>query len=260
MVMDKLLFKSKVQDGNIIIERKSHLGVRTLKYLKELCSGCGLCSDVCPQECIDLNPPSAKETHPFIVIDPDKCLLCGICSEVCLFNALEVTSDQELVKYSDGTPSYSLTYEVDVNKCPPDCRECEIACPRNAIKCENGFQRDEVRCIYCKSCEIACPEDAIIVEKVFSGEIKVDVDSCQACGVCIEVCPSNAIFFPKFEIGKEPERIKVNEDVCIYCGACEKACPLNGITVIRKNVSYSVKGESPWTKKHEEAFKKILTG
>jgi len=258
--MDELVFKSKVEDGNITIERKSHLSERTLKYMRELCSGCGLCAVVCPEDCITLNPPSAKNVHPVIVIDPDKCLLCGICSEACLFNALEVTANGKPVKEFEGTPYFSLIYEIDESKCPPDCKDCELACPRNALKCDNGVQRDEKLCIYCKNCAIACPENTIIVEKVFSGEIVIEQEKCQTCGVCYEVCHPKAIAFPKFELGREPERITVNEEICIYCGACEKACPLDVIKVVRKNVSYSITGVNPWTKKHEEAFKKIVSG
>lgn len=258
MVMDKLLFKSKVEEGNIHFERKSHLTTRTLNYWKELCSGCGMCAEVCPQECIQLNPPSSKDKNPLIVINLDECLLCGVCSEVCLFNAIEVSENGEPIKNFEGNPRYSLIYEVDTNKCPPDCNECEKACPRGAINCQNGFKRDSTRCVYCTSCAIACPEDAIIVEKVFSGEIDINSDECQACGVCVEVCPTGAIYFPKLELGQDVERIKVDEKICIYCGACEQACPVDVITVSRRNASYSVKGKNPWTKTHEEAFKKLI--
>ncbi|HID43570.1 MAG TPA: 4Fe-4S dicluster domain-containing protein [Archaeoglobaceae archaeon] len=116
----------------------------------------------------------------------------------------------------------------------------------------------EIRCIYCKSCEIACPENAITVKKIFSGEIRVNWNSCQACGVCIEVCPSDAIKFPKLEIGKDVERIKLIEERCIYCGACEKICPVDAVSVVRKDVKYSVDGKNPWTKTHKNAFMKII--
>jgi 4Fe-4S ferredoxin len=238
------------------------LSERILKYLRELCTGCGICVEVCPKDCIQLNPPSAKNTHPLIIIDSNECHLCGICCEVCLFNAIDVHVNGQSIKKFEGTPHYSPTYEMDQSKCKPDCKECEIACPRGAIKIKsnNGVfvERDESKCVYCTSCALACPEDAIVVEKVFSGEISID-ENCQACGVCVELCPTNAIVLPKFELDREVERIKVIEEKCIYCGACEKACPLNLITVLRRNVNYSVTGMSSWTKTHEEAFRNIIT-
>lgn len=260
MVMDKILFKSKVDEGNITIERKSHLSERILNYLKELCTGCGMCVEVCPEDCIVLNPPSTKGARPIIVIDAEKCFFCGQCSEVCLFNAIDVKTNGKSVKDLEGTPRYSLTYEINLDKCPPDCNECEKVCPRGALKFINGegIARDEKRCVYCKTCSTACPEDAIIVEKVFSGDISIDSENCQACGVCEDICPSKAIVFPKMGPDEEAQRIKLIEEKCIYCGACEKACPTGVIKVSRKNASYSVKNRRPWTKKHEEAFRKIV--
>lgn len=42
---------------------------------------------------------------------------------------------------------------------------------------------------------------------------------CVACGVCMKVCPREAI-----TIYKGVYAI-VNDDLCIGCGLCEKACP-----------------------------------
>jgi len=47
----------------------------------------------------------------------------------------------------------------------------------------------------------------------------IDVtDDCDACGICITVCPKNAI--------DEADTYSTIEKDCIYCCACIKACPL----------------------------------
>jgi len=97
---------------------------------------------------------------------------------------------------------------------------------------------------------LACPEGAILVEKPISGEIKIDTEKCQLCGFCAEICPTKAI--------KIDDGIKVKEDVCVYCKTCEKVCAVNAITVKRKSINIISNAQGPWTKVHEEAFKKLV--
>lgn len=256
----ELVTKSWVSNDDIFIARKSHLSERKLSYHGGLCTGCGMCTEVCPRSCIELNLPPSFDNQPLITINPEECLLCGICSEVCLFNAIEVQANGMSIRQFAGSPHYSPVYKVDTELCPPECRECEYACPRRAIDCSEGFKRDERKCIYCCSCSEACPENAITVKKIFSGEVILDWNRCQACGVCAEICPTNAIQFPKLEIGTEVERIKLVEEICIFCGACERICPVEAISVIRKKIRLSIEGKNPWTKRHKDAFIQILSG
>lgn len=44
-------------------------------------------------------------------------------------------------------------------------------------------------------------------------------DRCVACGVCVKVCPKDAISIYKGCYAK------IDEDKCIGCGICEKNCP-----------------------------------
>lgn len=257
-----LITKSWVNNGNIFIERNSNVNNRILVYLRELCVGCGICTEGCPRECIEMNIPSSEVGQPLITIDPDKCFLCGICSELCLFKAIDIKSDGKSLRDIRGAPIYSPLYEVEVDKCPPGCIECEVACPMEAIKIDisgdGGFKRDCTKCIYCGNCAVVCPEHAITVDKIFSGNIEVDLEKCQGCGVCLEICPSKAIKFPQFKIENDVELLEVTDAVCIYCGACEHICPVEAISVTRNEVNFSIEGRNPWTKAHEESFKKIL--
>jgi NAD-dependent dihydropyrimidine dehydrogenase PreA subunit len=50
-----------------------------------------------------------------------------------------------------------------------------------------------------------------------------DLNKCEACGTCIEICPVNAL-----EMGDEGPVVK-NPEECTDCRACEAQCPNNAI-------------------------------
>lgn len=48
---------------------------------KNQCTGCGVCSSVCPQSCIQMS--SIDTIHYYPAVDSDKCVACGRCVSVC---------------------------------------------------------------------------------------------------------------------------------------------------------------------------------
>ena len=48
---------------------------------RNLCSGCSLCSDACPKECIKMTPD--REGFPYPEIDSSLCIECGACRKAC---------------------------------------------------------------------------------------------------------------------------------------------------------------------------------
>jgi len=54
-------------------------------------------------------------------------------------------------------------------------------------------------------------------------EIERDEEKCTHCGVCIAVCPVNAITMKDFKISFDSEK-------CIACRNCVDACPFNAIS------------------------------
>ncbi|MCP4717298.1 MAG: 4Fe-4S dicluster domain-containing protein [Deltaproteobacteria bacterium] len=52
------------------------------KVNKELCVGCGCCSDVCSQ--------GALELDEIAVVNEEYCVDCGLCVEMCPASALEL--------------------------------------------------------------------------------------------------------------------------------------------------------------------------
>jgi NAD-dependent dihydropyrimidine dehydrogenase PreA subunit len=60
--------------------------VTTLRLQEELCSGCGRCLEVCPQQVFLLAARKA------VIVDIDACMECGACAKNCPVQALAVAS------------------------------------------------------------------------------------------------------------------------------------------------------------------------
>ena len=58
----------------------------TLRYDPELCSGCRMCSTVCPHSVFAQNGSRAKLVHP------EDCMECGACRLNCAPGAIKVDS------------------------------------------------------------------------------------------------------------------------------------------------------------------------
>ena len=87
-------------------------------------------------------------------------------------------------------------------------RQCQMNCPKKAIRIENGHAViDEKICVSCGICAKACPYHSIIFQPI----------------PCEEACPVGAI--SQDERGKE----KIDEAKCIHCGRCMQACPFGAI-------------------------------
>ena len=70
------------------------------------CTSCGICSKVCPPQCIWITRTTNPETGRPIpdpaefYIDADICMNCGLCAEYCPFDAIKMDHDYELASYS----------------------------------------------------------------------------------------------------------------------------------------------------------------
>lgn len=56
----------------------------TLSLVPEKCTGCGLCTEVCPHGVLVIEEKKAKIT------DRDRCMECGACMTNCAFGAVTV--------------------------------------------------------------------------------------------------------------------------------------------------------------------------
>ncbi len=70
------------------------------------CTACGICSKVCPSQCIWIeraeDPETSKplKTPAEFAIDIDLCMNCGFCAEYCPFDAIKMDHDFELAGYN----------------------------------------------------------------------------------------------------------------------------------------------------------------
>lgn len=74
-------------------------GKRCYGCAAEMCVGCGVCVDACPDSCIHLASPENDEgwEYPEIYsIDLARCCYCGLCTEACPTDSLVFTSNFEL--------------------------------------------------------------------------------------------------------------------------------------------------------------------
>ncbi|MEO1645987.1 MAG: 4Fe-4S binding protein, partial [Chloroflexota bacterium] len=76
---------------------------------KDWCTSCGICSKVCPPQCIWIvrgdDPETGRpipEPEAFF-IDIDICMNCGFCAEFCPFDAIKMDHDYELASYDRTT-------------------------------------------------------------------------------------------------------------------------------------------------------------
>jgi NADH-quinone oxidoreductase subunit I len=72
---------------------------------EDRCTSCGICSKVCPPQCIWIvrsNDPETGRPIPApteFYIDIDICMNCGLCAEYCPFDAIKMDHVYELASY-----------------------------------------------------------------------------------------------------------------------------------------------------------------
>jgi 4Fe-4S ferredoxin len=266
-------------ENQLVVERILHAKRYSLTLDRTLCTGCGICKEICPREAIEIKTvPRAegeKAKPPTIDVDEKKCQYCGICESICPFGALKVRVDGEhvipVIK-TESFPQLLREIEVDTTKCDAGCVECEEACPLNLIKVtvrtpdgeevkdiesrpdkENLTVDVEIKkdlCPCCRLCAVKCPEDAIRVRKIFHGIIRINREKCpEGCQDCLDVCPITGALY----VSEEDQKVHVNELFCVYCGVCKIICPVeDALELQRTYIRHTPVHSGAWNKALEK--------
>lgn len=88
------------------------------------------------------------------------------------------------------------------------------------------LSKKEELCISCHICEQTCSKAFFKVDDIEKSCLriknvgdKVSIVTCTQCGVCIEICPVEAIYRDKNDI------VRIKKDICVGCLACVGFCP-----------------------------------
>jgi formate hydrogenlyase subunit 6/NADH:ubiquinone oxidoreductase subunit I len=86
-------------DLGFTLEMARQEGRRCYGCAAEMCVGCGVCVDACPDSCIHLESPENEDNWEFpevYSIDLARCCYCGLCTEACPTDSLVWTSNFEM--------------------------------------------------------------------------------------------------------------------------------------------------------------------
>lgn len=67
------------------------------------------------------------------------------------------------------------------------------------------------------------------------GIVKIDINTCKSCGLCMKVCPLHLLQFSEKinQKGYHPAE-QINSEKCVGCGLCAVMCPDSAIQVYRE--------------------------
>lgn len=226
------------------------------------CNGCGVCQFTCPVNSIHIEEDSLNKDNNTKnkAIVKGICARCGVCVEACPTNSridgFDLIEDKQ-IKFLESLnlalPSFKQSkspkqeikrncVDTDLDECIL-CGRCSYYCPTNSI---NVKTNQEGICTECRVCVDVCPSDAI-----FKGVI--DHDKCVLCLNCFKNCPNNAITEEDFkvDINKVDEEITGSIVSCLNCGLCADNSSDNSLKRIKGKMRYDPSSEDNTEEIHD---------
>lgn len=110
-------------------------------------------------------------------------------------------------------------------------RECEVTCAQTWFKVDDR-EKSRIRiyanegyqarfCIQCGECIDVCPTNALFYDK--QGIVRVRNRECVGCLSCVGFCPYDVMYFDT----DDAVAFK-----CIACGQCVEACPKDALEIV----------------------------
>ena len=161
---------SKVKWNKLIPSMEENSGIyppgaASAEHFARKCTGCLLCTKVCPQKII---VPAKHGVGPVSLdLDNGSCLYnCTKCGDICPAGAirqLPLNVKQKLkIAQAKFEPSICIVYQESAK-----CGKCGKACPAGAITLRRGAPRfNPALCIGCGACHEVCPTEAFSIEAI----------------------------------------------------------------------------------------------
>lgn len=133
-----------------------------------------------------------------------------------------------IINASNAAMNGEIDYTLPVIDVLPDaCDACPI---------EKYYITDICRHCVQHKCIDRCPKHAI---GLYHDRASIDREECVECGICVKVCPFNAIVevvrpcIRACEVGAissgSDKRVVIDGEKCVTCGKCRSACPFGAI-------------------------------
>lgn len=160
-----------------------------------LCTYCGECGRVCPEQCISER----------LVVDFGSCTFCKECEKICSAKAIDVHS---VLNKTMELPAVVLLGSIDVDL--PDGAEGvyredqlpELFSTLFPCRVDEVVTWDQSLCQYsgrigggCDLCVSSCTFDAIKQDRQ---GVVVDPLKCEECGACVAACPTGSLQNQRF--------------------------------------------------------------
>lgn len=141
-------------------------GAAKFELFERKCTGCLLCTKVCPQKIIvpaknGIGPVELDLSNNYCRYD------CNRCGNICPTGAirkLPLPTKQKLkIAQAKFAPTVCIVFQEGVK-----CGKCAKACPAGAVTLrKSGAPRFNAKhCIGCGACHIVCPTKAFTIEKI----------------------------------------------------------------------------------------------
>lgn len=157
---------------------------------QSLCSYCGLCGPVCPENCLAGN----------LFLDLSRCSYCNECVKVCPAGAIDL---YRVEKHALDIPAIFLLDNPPV-ELPPEK--------------ENIYTPETLDKLFSNLVPIRIDETVLLNPSLCQFSTKINA----GCEICLSVCPHQAIT-------KNGDGITVNHLRCTECGACLSSCPTGAL-------------------------------